>query len=152
MIEDYSLSLRKLSEGLCGLVEDYGLVRYVPLAIQDRESLEHVLGLSDKANGYVFARIANDNPVVPPPELMYGSAAKVSQGVHAAMPVPLCQLFHSAYPGTEWAIPTAVLCVPYNFFYRGIDRPQMETFGQGFKSNTWERLQSAKLQTDTGSS
>lgn len=70
-------SYRKLSERLCGLVEDYGLVRYVPLAIQDRESLEHVLGLSDKANGYVFARLANDNPVVPPPELMYGTSAKV---------------------------------------------------------------------------
>ena len=69
---------RKLSEGLCGLVEDYGMVKYVPLAIQDPESLAHILGLADKANGYVFARLAEDSQV--PPEMMYGASVKVSSG------------------------------------------------------------------------
>lgn len=69
------LDHRKLSEGLCGLVQDYGLVKYVPLAIQDRASLEHILGLSDKANGYVFARLAQGNEV--PPEMLYGSSVQV---------------------------------------------------------------------------
>ena len=56
-------------------MEDYGLVKYVPLAIQDRASLEHILGLSDKANGYVFARLAEGCDV--PPEMLYGSSVKV---------------------------------------------------------------------------
>ena len=52
------------------------MVKYVPLAIQDPESLAHILGLADKANGYVFARLAEDSPV--PPEMMYGASVKVS--------------------------------------------------------------------------
>ncbi|GAX82581.1 hypothetical protein CEUSTIGMA_g10007.t1 [Chlamydomonas eustigma] len=70
----FSKRYRKLSEGLCRVVEDFGLVKYVPLAIQDKESLAFILGLSDKANGYVFAKLAEGSPV--PPEYLYGSTVK----------------------------------------------------------------------------
>jgi hypothetical protein len=44
--------------------------------LQDKESLAHIMGLSDKANGYVFAKLAEGSPV--PPEYLYGSTVKVS--------------------------------------------------------------------------
>ena len=41
---------------------------------QDRESVQRVLALADKANGAVFARLAGpETPAGPPPELAYGA-------------------------------------------------------------------------------
>ena len=42
--------------------------------LQDRESVQRVLALADKANGAVFARLAGpEAPAGPPPELTYGA-------------------------------------------------------------------------------
>jgi GTPase SAR1 family protein len=46
---------RKLSSMLCELVQDFGLVSFHPLAIEDKASLLAVLGQVDKANGAAFA-------------------------------------------------------------------------------------------------
>lgn len=43
---------RKLSKAIIGVIEDYGLVTFVPLNIQDPEDILRVLQLADKANGY----------------------------------------------------------------------------------------------------
>ncbi|KAG1659161.1 hypothetical protein FOA52_007542 [Chlamydomonas sp. UWO 241] len=67
----FSKRFRKLSEGLVDVVESFNLVKFAPLAITDTPSLVHILGLCDKANGYVFARLADTSPV--PPEMMYGA-------------------------------------------------------------------------------
>lgn len=45
---------KKLNEALVGLVEDYGLVSFIPLNIQEKESVLQVMNSIDKANGYVY--------------------------------------------------------------------------------------------------
>ncbi|GBG78431.1 hypothetical protein CBR_g26460 [Chara braunii] len=48
---------RKLTAALCGVVEDFGLVNFTTLNIQDKESVNDLMKLVDKSNGYVFAGI-----------------------------------------------------------------------------------------------
>ncbi|KAG2435326.1 hypothetical protein HXX76_007401 [Chlamydomonas incerta] len=69
----FSNKFKKLSLGLCEVVEEYGLVTFVPLAIQERESLAKLVIAADKANGYCFATLRGHTPY--PPEILYGSAA-----------------------------------------------------------------------------
>ena len=64
---------RKLSEALGEVIEDYGLVNYTPLAIEDKYSVQRVVALIDKATGYVFAGLAGKSPY--PPEFVYGAGA-----------------------------------------------------------------------------
>ncbi|GAB5574739.1 GPN-loop GTPase 3 isoform X4 [Prionailurus iriomotensis] len=45
---------RQLNEKLVQLIEDYSLVSFIPLNIQDKESVQRVLQAVDKANGYCF--------------------------------------------------------------------------------------------------
>ena len=45
---------RKLTAGLCELVQDYGLVTFSALDVQDEASMRRLVGLCDKSNGYVF--------------------------------------------------------------------------------------------------
>ncbi|XP_073759222.1 GPN-loop GTPase 2 isoform X1 [Callorhinus ursinus] len=45
---------RQLNEKLVQLIEDYSLVSFIPLNIQDKESIRRVLQAVDKANGYCF--------------------------------------------------------------------------------------------------
>ncbi|EED93911.1 predicted protein, partial [Thalassiosira pseudonana CCMP1335] len=44
----------KLHHELCDVVEDFGLLSFLPLSIQDAESVGRVLARIDKCNGYVF--------------------------------------------------------------------------------------------------
>ncbi|NXI53235.1 GPN2 GTPase, partial [Chloroceryle aenea] len=45
---------RRLNEKLVEVIEDYSLVSFVPLNIQDKESMRQVMRAVDKANGYSF--------------------------------------------------------------------------------------------------
>ncbi|XP_040835588.1 GPN-loop GTPase 2 isoform X1 [Ochotona curzoniae] len=45
---------RQLNEKLVQLIEDYSLVSFTPLNIQDKESVQRVLRAVDQANGYCF--------------------------------------------------------------------------------------------------
>ncbi|NXI40306.1 GPN2 GTPase, partial [Galbula dea] len=45
---------RRLNERLVQLIEDYSLVSFVPLNVQDKESMKQVMQAVDKANGYSF--------------------------------------------------------------------------------------------------
>ncbi|NWH47405.1 GPN2 GTPase, partial [Fregata magnificens] len=45
---------RRLNEKLVEVIEDYSLVSFVPLNIQDKESMRQVMQAVDKANGYSF--------------------------------------------------------------------------------------------------
>lgn len=69
----FSRRFQKLSRGLCEVVEDFGLLSFLPLAIEDREAVGRVLQEVDKANGYVFSQLGGDSPY--PPEFVYGAAA-----------------------------------------------------------------------------
>ena len=69
---------RKMTAELCSVVEEYGLVAFAPLAIEDKESVAHIVALTDKANGYVFAGLARSaagGGAAPaaPPELQYSA-------------------------------------------------------------------------------
>lgn len=60
------------------VVEDYGLLHFTPLAIEDKESVQHVLSLIDKANGHVFAGLASgQNPY--PAEFVYGAGLTAAE-------------------------------------------------------------------------
>ena len=62
----------KTAKLVAQVVEDFGLLHFTPLAIEDKESVQHVLSLIDKANGHVFAGLASGkNPY--PPEFVYGA-------------------------------------------------------------------------------
>uniref|UniRef100_A0A7S0RHC1 GPN-loop GTPase 2 n=1 Tax=Chlamydomonas leiostraca TaxID=1034604 RepID=A0A7S0RHC1_9CHLO len=73
----FSTRFRKLSSALCEVVQDYGLVSFMPLAIQDQEAVAAVVGAVDKANGYVFASLATRTPY--PPEFVYGAGYQPGQ-------------------------------------------------------------------------
>lgn len=45
----------RLTEALCGVVEDYGLVSYVAMSVTNATSVHSVLALVDKANGYAVS-------------------------------------------------------------------------------------------------
>lgn len=45
----------KMSEALCDMLSDFSLVSFLPLSINDAETVGRVLAQIDKANGYSFA-------------------------------------------------------------------------------------------------
>ncbi|XP_009865582.1 PREDICTED: GPN-loop GTPase 2 [Apaloderma vittatum] len=45
---------RRLNEKLVEVIEDYSLVSFIPLNVQDKESMQQVMRAVDKANGYSF--------------------------------------------------------------------------------------------------
>ncbi|NWI43169.1 GPN2 GTPase, partial [Picathartes gymnocephalus] len=47
-------NFRRLNEKLVEVIEDYSLVSFVPLNIQDKQSMRQVMQAVDKANGYSF--------------------------------------------------------------------------------------------------
>lgn len=52
-----SAKYRKLTKELCEVIEDYSLVNFTTLDIQDKESVGNLVKLIDKSNGYIFAGI-----------------------------------------------------------------------------------------------
>lgn len=66
----------KLTRELCEVVEDYSLVGFAPLAIEDKESVANIVALTDKANGFAFAGLARTRAgegASVPPELQYSA-------------------------------------------------------------------------------
>ncbi|XP_043573403.1 GPN-loop GTPase 2 isoform X1 [Chiloscyllium plagiosum] len=47
-------SFRRLNKKLVEVIEDYSLVSFIPLNVQDKETMKHVMRAVDKANGYCF--------------------------------------------------------------------------------------------------
>ena len=52
------------------VVEDYGMVQFTPLAIENKEMVARVVALVDKATGYVFTGLSGGDY---PPEFLYGA-------------------------------------------------------------------------------
>lgn len=50
-----------LTARLCELVEDVGLLHFIPVAADDPETLEHVSAAADKACGYAFGALERNN-------------------------------------------------------------------------------------------
>lgn len=55
-----SAKYQKLTKELCELVEDFSLVSFTTLNIQDQESVGNLVKLIDKTNGYIFSGIEGD--------------------------------------------------------------------------------------------
>ncbi|KAF3446545.1 hypothetical protein FNV43_RR11725 [Rhamnella rubrinervis] len=55
--DPYTSKYRKLTKELCDVVENFGLVNFTTLDIQDKESVGNLVKLIDKTNGYIFAGI-----------------------------------------------------------------------------------------------
>ncbi|XP_078423368.1 GPN-loop GTPase 2 [Cetorhinus maximus] len=47
-------NFRRLNKKLVEVIEDYSLVSFIPLNVQDKETMKHVMKAVDKANGYCF--------------------------------------------------------------------------------------------------
>lgn len=87
---NFSRKYRKLHHELCEVVEDFGLLSFLPLAIQDAESVGRVVARIDKCNGYVFVR---EN----------GGDAKMNQGDGADHNDKMQDMFSSAMVAdSEW--------------------------------------------------
>uniref|UniRef100_A0A453FDT5 Uncharacterized protein n=1 Tax=Aegilops tauschii subsp. strangulata TaxID=200361 RepID=A0A453FDT5_AEGTS len=48
---------RKLTKELCDVIDDFSLVNFSTLDIQDKESVGNLVKLIDKSNGYIFSSI-----------------------------------------------------------------------------------------------
>ncbi len=47
---------KALNKAICDIVEDFGLVNFETLAVEDKESMFHLLRILDKATGYIYAK------------------------------------------------------------------------------------------------
>mmetsp|Transcript_27413 Transcript_27413/g.52206 ORF Transcript_27413/g.52206 Transcript_27413/m.52206 type:complete len:307 (-) Transcript_27413:283-1203(-) len=75
-----SKRFKKLTAGLCELVEDFSLVSFHPLNIQDKESVEKLVALVDKSNGFVFAGLRQHHkPGEALPEMAYTATITESE-------------------------------------------------------------------------
>lgn len=68
-LEEESQSLRsdkfkKLNEKVVDLVQDFGLVGFETLAVEDKKSMMHLLQVIDRASGYVFGSAEGANDTV----------------------------------------------------------------------------------------
>lgn len=48
---------RRMNEALIDVIEDFSLVSFLPLQIEDGESLQKVVQAIDKSNGFVFTSV-----------------------------------------------------------------------------------------------
>ncbi|KAH0452839.1 hypothetical protein IEQ34_017163 [Dendrobium chrysotoxum] len=48
---------KKLTKELCDVIQDFSLVNFTTLDIQDKESVGNLVKLIDKSNGYIFSGI-----------------------------------------------------------------------------------------------
>jgi hypothetical protein len=56
-LHQYRVGHRRLNAAIADLVQDYSLVSYRPLSVNDKYAMHRVLADVDKANGYVFAEL-----------------------------------------------------------------------------------------------
>ena len=55
------------------MVEEFGLVQFMPLAIEDKDSVQAVVAAIDKATGFVFKGLQQYDPH---PEMAYAATAQ----------------------------------------------------------------------------
>ncbi len=51
---------KKMNKLLCDIVEDFSLVSFLPLNIQNKECLVNILDAIDNANGYLYGNMDKD--------------------------------------------------------------------------------------------
>ena len=64
MPEDpFTAKHRKLTKAITGLVQDYGLVTFIPLNVDSKEMMLNVRNAIDKANGYCFGSTVEERNI-----------------------------------------------------------------------------------------
>jgi GTPase SAR1 family protein len=61
--DPFTAKHKKLTKAITGLVQDYGLVNFVPLSVDSKEQMLNVKNSVDKANGYCFGTKAEERNV-----------------------------------------------------------------------------------------
>ncbi|KAF9393224.1 GPN-loop GTPase 2 [Podila verticillata] len=59
--DPFMARFQQLNQAMCDLIEDFGLVGFETLCIQDKESVTKVIRAIDKAGGYVFGGLEEAN-------------------------------------------------------------------------------------------
>ncbi|CAG8435841.1 5997_t:CDS:2 [Ambispora gerdemannii] len=59
--DPFTKRYKDLNKALCELIEDFGLVGFQTLCIQDKKSVWNLIQAIDKANGYVFGGLTQGN-------------------------------------------------------------------------------------------
>ncbi|KAI8906426.1 GPN-loop GTPase [Gorgonomyces haynaldii] len=59
--DPFTKKYMRLSKALCDLVEEFGLVGFSTLCVDDKESVIHVARTIDKANGYIYGGLDQGN-------------------------------------------------------------------------------------------
>ena len=80
------------------VVEDFSLLHFMPMAIEDKDSVQAVVAALDKATGYVFKGLQDYHPH---PELAYAASS---------VPVPQLQVQpqHSNAAEQGFAMPDSI--------------------------------------------
>lgn len=69
--DPFSKKFKKLNGLLCDLVSQFGLVSFLTLAIEDKESVLNIIRAVDKSNGYIYGGLTQGN------ESLFDVAARV---------------------------------------------------------------------------
>lgn len=64
----FAAKYAKLNSAIAELVEDFGLVQFQTLNVNDEESVQKVAAVVDKATGYVIGQNERREPVFAPQE------------------------------------------------------------------------------------
>lgn len=86
-LSSVSPRFKALNMAICSLIEDYGLVGFETLAVEDKESMLHLTRVIDKATGCVF---------VPPPDAQHPPGTVQATDVPASQRPNTHALFTSA--------------------------------------------------------
>jgi len=61
--DPFTAKHKKLTKAITGLVEDYGLVNFIPLSVDSKEMMLNVKNAVDKANGYCFGSTTEERNI-----------------------------------------------------------------------------------------
>ncbi|KAG9290831.1 hypothetical protein G9A89_010980 [Geosiphon pyriformis] len=59
--DPFAKRYKELNKTLCDLIEDFGIVGFQTLCIEDKKSVMNLVGAIDKANGYIFGGLTQGN-------------------------------------------------------------------------------------------
>ncbi|CAJ0920972.1 11629_t:CDS:2 [Entrophospora sp. SA101] len=59
--DPFTSKFKELNKALCGLIEDFSLVGFYTLCIEDKKSVSQLIQVIDRANGYIFNGLTSNN-------------------------------------------------------------------------------------------
>ena len=71
---------KKLTKAITELVQDYGLVHFLPLSVDSKEMMLNVKNNVDKANGYCFGTTEEERNLQALMSTAFGAGADVQYG------------------------------------------------------------------------